>query len=155
MSDEMKEHLPIGGGLLLLLLGIVVNILVSSYMIYIYIRIFYFANIDSSFQTMIFLYHGVINITFVLGSLYALYANYYYLKTFRTFMVIFLLASGILNMLPVLFATPATAADSDANGFVLLMSWLPAIVWVPYLLYSPRPKRTYIYDRSNNPWLSK
>lgn len=155
MYDEMKEHLPIGGGLLLLLLGIVVNILVSSYMIYIYIRIFYFANIESSSQNMIFLYHGVINITFVLGSLYALYANYYYLKTFRTLMVIFLLASGILNMLPVLFATPATAADSDANGFVLLMSWLPAIVWVPYLLYSPRPKRTYIYDRSNNPWLSK
>jgi len=155
MYDEMKEHLPIGGGLLLLLLGIVVNILVSSYMIYIYIRIFYFANIESSSQNMIFLYHGVINIIFVLGSLYALYANYYYLKTFRTLMVIFLLASGILNMLPVLFATPATAADSDANGFVLLMSWLPAIVWVPYLLYSPRPKRTYIYDRSNNPWLSK
>lgn len=155
MSDEVTEHIPIGGGLLLWLLGIIINLLFSAYMIYIYIKISYIMNIGFGSQSLNFSYHILINIIFFIGSLYALYANYYYLKAFRYFMVIFLFASGILNMLPTLFAEPATAAESDASGFVLLLSWLPAIIWVPYLLYSARPKRTYVYDKSNNPWLSK
>ncbi len=103
MSDEVTEHIPIGGGLLLLLLGIIINLLVSAYMIYIYIKISYIMNIGFGTQSLNLSYHILINIIFFIGSLYALYANYYYLKSFRYFMVLFLFASGILNMLPTLF----------------------------------------------------
>lgn len=153
---EINEYEPIGGWLILLIIGLSLSACTCLYMSYVFLKILIYTQLDFSLGSFKFLFFGGKYITVLLLSILCLYLNYYYLSMFRLSVIALYIITAILHTFEVLFLNgPSQIQQNDIGVLLIAISWLPTIIWTPYLLFGRRVKRTYVYSFANNPWLNK
>jgi hypothetical protein len=152
-SEELNdEHLPVGGWLIIVVIGILLSAAYAAYMSYYFFWLLRYTLLDVSMASFNFLLSGAKYIAIIVLAAVCLYLNYFYLKAFRWAVI-------ALYILPALVITyellTFRASDPSSTATAIFMSWIPSLIWVPYVLFGRRAKQTYIYDFKNNPWLKK
>ena len=162
-SEELEKYNGIGGWLMIVILGLLINTAMQAYGIYESISLFtngaveYLSNPTSNVYIpgygVILKFELILDVLFLVASGYLIYLFYKKSRLFPNYYIFFLVASAIYVFIDYLiFASISYAPEAKVvidevlseQGSEIARAFISALIWGSYMAKSKRVKATFI-----------
>ena len=89
----------------------------------------------------------IINVIFLFASIYLIYLFFKKMSKFKLYFIIYLAMSAILTILLTVWLVllvPTINLLKEIDFTVIIGAIIPALIWIPYIIYSKRVRNTFI-----------